>query len=293
MKVNDTMNGLRASVLFCVVLLCFALTMRAASAGEDEKLYNQGSVFCMQGQWDRAIECFSKVVTQYPSAPFAEPSYFWLGYSRQQSGDYSQAVQTLKAFAAKYPQSKYAPEALYKVGEIYDKNLNSNQKAIAAYSEVENRYPSSQQAIKSLLNKAKNQELKANDFYGAQQSYSRAITLANENKSVYQGDKEKAQERLNFIQRHSDNDYKPLTLYTQAVTAEESGNIDRAIEGYRAIVNSYRRSSLVDDAAFRKIKCWERKGVIMKVKEESRSFLSNFPKSSYIPQVKSLLRSYR
>lgn len=291
MRTKLRINGVDIPVVCGVVLICFIMLTGFVLADEEGDLYLQGSLYCQQLQYDKAIDVFQKLVGKYPSTRFLD-SYFWIGYCQQQSGNYQQAIQTYRMFASRYPQSGYAAEALYKIGEIYEKNLNDYDKAIVAYSEVGKSFPRSQVEVKSLVRTANIQELVKKDFLGAKQSYQRVNELVSDNKNVYSGYKEKSRERIAFIQENSDNGYQPLKLYTQSLAFEEQGNIEKALEGYNSILKKYPKSALVDDASFRIIKCWEKKGVIPKVKEEGRNFIKSYPGSEYAPQVQTIIQKY-
>lgn len=293
MKANSKSSKSWTGILCCAVLIWFIQFAGSAWAAEDKELFDKGSTYSLRGQWDKAIDCYRRLVSQYPTSRHAEEAQFWIGFCQQQSGDYSPAIQTFRTFAARYPTSSYAPQALYRMGEIYENNLNEYDKAIVVYGAVGSQYPASPEAAPSLNRKATIEEQVQNNFKGARQTYQRVLSMAESKKDMYPEYEISARDRIAFIQENSDNGYKPLKIYTRALSLEESGAIDKAIEGYCSIVKKYPKSSLVDDASFRMIKCWERKGVITKVREEGWHFLSAFPTSKYAPQVRLLLQIYR
>ncbi|MDQ7823560.1 MAG: tetratricopeptide repeat protein [Candidatus Eremiobacteraeota bacterium] len=278
-------------VLVMLILVFFCIAPSGANAGEEEDLYVQGNSYCMQQQWDKALESFSTLIRKYPSTRFGDTP-FWVGYCQMEKGDYSQAIETFKGFISKNPNNSYVAQAMYKVGEIYEKYLCDYNKAVLAYGDVAKRFPESQVAVQSLFNNAVIKEFTQGDFSGAQRNYQKVTQIAGGNTNVYSGYKERAQQRIAFIEKNSDNGYRPLKIYTQSFALEEQKKLDKAMEGYTGLLAKYPASTLADDAQFRIMKCWEKRGVVAKVKDAGRKFLKDYPQSEYVPQVKTMLQKY-
>jgi len=270
--------------------VCILLLSGAAYAGEEENLYSQGSSYCMQNQWDRAIESFNTLLKKYPSTKFVD-SHFWIAYCQAEKGSYEVAIGRFRDFAQKHPRNGYAAQALYKVGEINEKYLNDYEKAILAYKDVQKKFPESRESVQSAMNNAFIKEFKEKNFQEAINGY-KQIVQSYSRPDVYSGYREMAAQRIAFITQNSDNGYKPLKIYTQSSNYEEQGKLDKAIEGYANLILKYPQSSLADNAQFRLIKCWERKSVVPRMKEEARKFLASYPGSEFAPQVKLLFQKY-
>jgi TolA-binding protein len=282
----------RTGVSALLTLAFFMLLLSgAAYAGEEENLYSQGSSYCMQNQWDRAIESFNTLLKKYPSTKFVD-SHFWIAYCQAEKGNYEVAIARFRDFAQKYPRNGYAAQALYKVGEINEKYLNDYEKAILAYRDVQKKFPESPEAFKSTINTAFIKEFKEKNFQEAINGYKQTMVQLDSRPDAYSGYREMAAQRIAFITQNSDNGYKPLKIYTQSSNYEEQGKLDKAIEGYASLILKYPQSSLADNAQFRLIKCWERKSVVPRMKEEARKFLASYPGSEFTSQVKLLLQKY-
>gem|GEM_PF-1927658 len=285
-------STVRSGVISILVLtVCVIMLSGAAQAGEEQDLYSQGSTYCIQNQWDRAIESFTALLKKYPSTQY-EDSSFWLAYCYAEKGNYEVAIERFKAFVQKYPRNGYAAQALYKVGEINEKYLNDYEKAILAYKEVQKRFPESPAAFQSMMNKAIINEVIQQDFQSAKIAYQEVMGQSRSRKDVSPVYKEMAAQRIAFITQNSDNGYKPLKIYTQSSNYEEQGKLDKAIEGYAGLILKYPQSNIADNAQFRLIKCWERKAVVPRMREEARKFLASYPGSEFAPQVKLLLQKY-
>ena len=286
-------RGSASKVLLPVLaLLSVVMLIQAPAFGaEEESLYIQGNSAIMQCQWDRAIEDFSELLRKYPGTRFVDAS-FWIGYSLNEKGDYMQAIEKFKSFAVKYPQNSYSSQALYKIGEIYEKNLSDYKKAIEAYNEVERKFPASQAAVQSIVNRSNINESLGNNFGQAQDGYGKVIRMVTERKDIYQGYKDMAQQRITFITANSDFGCKPLKIYNQAMAFEEHNRMEKAYECYTSLIATYPKSTLADNASFRIIKYWEKKGVIPKLREEGKKFLSVYPQSEFAPQVRAIMQKY-
>ncbi|MHC9538829.1 MAG: tol-pal system YbgF family protein [Vulcanimicrobiota bacterium] len=271
--------------------VCLLLLSGAAYAGEEENLYFQGNSYLLQNQWDRAIESFNTLLKKYPSTKHVDSS-FWIAYCHAEKGNYEVAIARFRDFVQKYPRNGYAAQALYKVGEINEKYLNDYEKAILAYKDVQKKFPESPEAYKSTMNTAFIREFKEKDFPGAISDYKQMMVQSDSRPDAYSGYREMAAQRIAFITQNSDNGYKPLRIYTQSSNYEEQGKLDKAIEGYANLILKYPQSNIADNAQFRLIKCWERKSVVPRMKEEVRKFLASYPGSEFAPQVKLLLQKY-
>jgi TolA-binding protein len=286
--------ALPARLIFILLVLSLFFHLAGESrafAGEEEELYLKGNTYCMQSQWDKAIENFRNLLSRYPDTKYAD-ARFWIGYCQVERGEYTEAIDTFKSFQKKYPRDSYSAQALYKIAEVYEKYLNDYEKAIAAYNQVEKQFPESSVAQQARFNNAYIQEFANQNFPAAQSKYREVEKTSQSRRDVYPGYGEKAQQRIAFINKHSDYDYKPLKLYTQSLNLEEHGKLDKAIEGYTSMISKYPRCTLADDAAYRIIKCWEGKGVVAKVADECRKFLAGYPDSEFVPQVRVLLKKY-
>lgn len=97
-------------------------------------------------QYAEALAAFQQVIAKYPKFELLSSAYLHLGLTQYnlavagQKEQYPKAVETLSALAAKFPQSKELPQALYYQGEAL---YAQGQKAEAAklYAEVVKKYP--------------------------------------------------------------------------------------------------------------------------------------------------------
>lgn len=87
----------------------------AAAAADDERgepetdLYEQGTDAIDDGDWQRAIEVFRKVVAM--NGKRADGGLYWLAYAQNKAGRGADAMQTLGTLLRSYPKSKWKSDA--------------------------------------------------------------------------------------------------------------------------------------------------------------------------------------
>jgi len=64
---------------------------------------------------------------------------------------YHKAIKALGTIVRTYPDHPLAPEAQFKIGDIYMNNTNDLHKSLAAYQETNTRYPQTDAGVKALF----------------------------------------------------------------------------------------------------------------------------------------------
>jgi tol-pal system protein YbgF len=103
------------------------------------------------GRYAEATSGFSTFLKTYPDSDFAGNARYWLGecyYAQQQ---YPQAVAAFQQVVERTPQGAKAPDALLKMAAAL-KQMGQNDRAEQALQALRQRYPDSAAAKKSLDN---------------------------------------------------------------------------------------------------------------------------------------------
>ena len=113
-----------------------------------------------------------------PKASSAPKAQFTIGKVWQKSGNAEKSIAAFRRISSDYPESKYAPEALYQIGEILilktkkgNKNKANYDNATNIYNELIQRYPSHKRAadarkrIKSLGSQEIQRSFNVAEFY--------------------------------------------------------------------------------------------------------------------------------
>jgi len=110
-------------------------------------LFSTGFELVQSGRYaeaQSALDLFSQNYADHPRLPEAR---FWLGESYLGRGEYKQAAKIYLDAHKKWPNSKYGPQSLLKLG-VSIAGLNQRELACATYAEVLTKYPDASRAIK-------------------------------------------------------------------------------------------------------------------------------------------------
>lgn len=96
----------------------------------------------------RAIEAFASFIKTYPDSEYAGNAQYWIGESYYTQRDYTQALEAFDRVIANYPKGKKVPDAMLKLGYTFI-SMNEPVKAKAALLTLIDKYPRSQAAAKA------------------------------------------------------------------------------------------------------------------------------------------------
>ena len=144
----------------------------------DVGMYNQGLKLLKSENYEKSVEIFNELELQHPYSDLASKGQVMAGFSLYSDNKYDEAILTLSKFIELNPNHQLVPYALYLKGFSYFErmpNVNLDQKfserAYETFSELQNRFPKSVYAnksinhIKTLRNHLASKELKVGKFY--------------------------------------------------------------------------------------------------------------------------------
>lgn len=158
----------------------------------------------------------------------------------EEKGRLSSAMSRYESVAKKYPNSIYAPEALFRSAGIRAKRAQFN-KAYNSYQSILERYPSSTHF---------------NEIIGGQYQIANALLEGKRPRyfGVIPGFKNRAKGIEYFegiVKSAPYSDYAPLALMNVARGHQMRGEPDEAIDALDRMINNYQKSLLAPDAYFR------------------------------------------
>ncbi|QVK24949.1 tol-pal system protein YbgF [Shewanella dokdonensis] len=115
----------------------------SSSLSETDSYQHAVDLVLKERQYDAAIPAFKEFISQYPNSGFADNANYWLGQLLYNKGDYVQAKTAFENVVNNFKASGKRPDSLVKLGLIAEK---SNDKAAA-----KSRY---QQVVKEYANSA-------------------------------------------------------------------------------------------------------------------------------------------
>ncbi len=115
------------------------------AGGDVPETYRKGVALVQQREYDRAIQQFREFLRTAPDSPYAGNAHYWIGESYFTLGDYSQAILQYNEVRQHYPKSDRAAPSLLKIGLAFLEMGNKNE-ARLAFQKVVNDYPGSPEA---------------------------------------------------------------------------------------------------------------------------------------------------
>lgn len=156
----------------------------------------------------------------------------------EEGGSRRSAVRTYQAVAKKYPNSIYAPEALYRSARLR-LSLGDYAKGFEDYQQVLSRYPNTR---------------RFNEIVGEQYRIASALLDGVRGRMLWGTlpgftQRDKALEFFETILANAPySDYAPLALMNIARGHQKLGNIENAIDALDRMINNYGQSLLAPDA---------------------------------------------
>lgn len=158
----------------------------------------------------------------------------------EENGDTSSAMSRYESVAKKYPNSIYAPEALYRAARI---RLKRSQyfKSFESFQDVVSRYPNSPHF---------------NEIIGEQYRIANSLVEGARNRyfGVIPGFKNRAKGITYFekiVETAPYSDYAPLALMNIAQGHQKLDQPDEAIDALDRMINNYPQSLLAPDAYYK------------------------------------------
>ncbi len=106
-----------------------------------EKLYYDAAFDLIKAKdFDKASQAFNAFLRKYPNSQYAGNAQYWLGEVNLAKGDLQAAGQAFAKVSQAYPTSNKVPDSLYKLGGVEQK-LGRTDRARGMYQQVISQYP--------------------------------------------------------------------------------------------------------------------------------------------------------
>ena len=118
-------------------------TQAAPTSAADEKAaYDQAFQALKELRYADAAEEFQSFLDSYPNSEYADNAQYWLGESYYVTRNYEIALNSFQTLIDDYPESPKSPDALLKIGYTHYE-LEQWDSARAALTQVQEKYPDS------------------------------------------------------------------------------------------------------------------------------------------------------
>ncbi len=113
---------------------------------EREKLmYDAAFDLVKARDFEKAIQAFSAFVRKFPNSEYAGNAQYWLGEIHLVESDLDSAGRAFARVVSEYPGHRKEADALYKLADV-ERRLGNREKAIELYQEVLSRHPNTSAA---------------------------------------------------------------------------------------------------------------------------------------------------
>ncbi|WP_153913733.1 tol-pal system protein YbgF [Shewanella sp. TC10] len=116
-----------------------------STLGETASYEQAVNLVLKERKYDEAIPAFSEFIKQYPDSTYAANANYWLGQLLFNKGTFAEAKQAFNTVVSKYPNSNKRGDSLVKLGMIAEKEGDSAA-AKAFYNRVLKEYANSASA---------------------------------------------------------------------------------------------------------------------------------------------------
>ena len=107
-----------------------------------DQAYREAFGLLKAGKYDESIEAFNLFLLDYPNSEYADNSQYWLGETYFVKQDYAGAIEQYQKLISSYPASKKQSHALLKIGYSFQR-LGDIDQARAVLEDLQTRYPGS------------------------------------------------------------------------------------------------------------------------------------------------------
>ncbi|MEH6564781.1 MAG: tol-pal system protein YbgF [Halopseudomonas sp.] len=113
---------------------------------EREKLLYDASFDLVKARdFDKAAQAFTAFLRRYPDSQYAGNAQYWLGEVYLVQSDLESAGKAFAQVISRYPDHRKESDAMYKLGEV-ERRLGHNDKARDLFQQVVSKYPDSSAA---------------------------------------------------------------------------------------------------------------------------------------------------
>ncbi len=119
-----------------------------AGDNDGQAAYSKAFALLKEGQYEQSIKAFEVFKTSYPNSKYADNAQYWLGEANYVSRDYKRALSEFQQLIAQYPESSKNSGARLKIGYVYFE-LKNWSAAREALQQVISLYPDSTVAKKA------------------------------------------------------------------------------------------------------------------------------------------------
>ncbi|WP_404339756.1 tol-pal system protein YbgF [Pseudoalteromonas mariniglutinosa] len=113
----------------------------SADLSENEAYERAVALIMKDKRYDQAIPEFQTFLTTYPNSVYAPNAHYWLGQLQTIKNDAAKAIEHFKVVVNEYPNSNKRPDAMLKLGSLLA-DQGEKQPALKILNDLVSQYPS-------------------------------------------------------------------------------------------------------------------------------------------------------
>ena len=125
-----------------------AAPVAAVQDKDGSQQYSAAFELLKQGEYKKSIAAFEAFLSSYPQSKYADNAQYWLGEANYVSREYKKALDGFQTLIARYPESSKIPGARLKIGYTYYE-LQNWSAAKEALTQAAKLYPDTTVAAKA------------------------------------------------------------------------------------------------------------------------------------------------
>ena len=125
-----------------------AIPVVIAGEKDGQEAYSKAFALLKEGRYEQSIQAFESFKVSYPDSKYADNAQYWLGEANYVSRDYKKALTAFQQLVAQYPESSKNSGARLKIGYVYFE-LKNWSAARDALQQVITLYPDTTVAKKA------------------------------------------------------------------------------------------------------------------------------------------------
>jgi len=115
------------------------------TVGGEEEIYQRALTLLRERQYAESIKDFQEILNNYPQSKYADNAQYWIGEAHYASKEFDRALNAFNQLLNTYPNSSKRAHALLKIGYVYYEMRDYNA-ARAILEQVRDTYPDTDSA---------------------------------------------------------------------------------------------------------------------------------------------------
>lgn len=239
-----------------------------AGAVDPNPTIEKARQFIAEGEQEKAVATLRAFTRKYPNSERVPEAMMEMGKCQKEMLEKSRLlmvdsiVKSYEDMVNRFPQSDYAPQALYQIGLLYEKEMKEYREAIKYFEKCAIDYPTTSYAASSYYRIGQIYENNLNDFDGALMTYQRitkdffkfqiAVDARLRIQQIYETKTKEPHKALEayaeLINNYPENKKMPEILMNLAKFHRERGDNENAIKTYEQMIEKFPKEKGAIDA---------------------------------------------